>query len=371
MTEGERILRICNACRYCEGFCAVFRAMERRQEFLEPDLTYLANLCHDCGECYDACQYAPPHEFQLNLPKTLSAIRRESYRRSAVPRWAARRLATRRGDVKGEALGWLAALVTAERRTLVLSLAALPLLSVLMLIVRVGRPVFEPYPVSEGGFYQVVPHSVMIATFGAAGLGVAIAMMCGAVRFWKATGAGPWRWHAVFQAVRESLVLRYLDGGGTGCSHSPLSRRFFHHFTFYGFILCLAATTVAAVYHNLLGWPAPYPLLSAPVVLGSLGGVGLIVGPIGLLWLKRHRDPEVVDPQHAAMDVAFLVILAATSVSGFLLLALRESAAMGTLLAIHLGIVLGLFFTMPYGKFVHGIYRFAALVRNAMEEEQR
>ena len=26
-----RVMQICNACRYCEGFCAVFPAMERRR----------------------------------------------------------------------------------------------------------------------------------------------------------------------------------------------------------------------------------------------------------------------------------------------------------------------------------------------------
>ena len=40
---------------------------------------------------------------------------------------------------------------------------------------------------------------------------------------------------------------------------------------------------------------------------------------------------------------------------------------MGMLLALHLGVVFGFFVTMPYGKFVHGIYRFAALVRYAKE----
>src|ERR1700761_8164057 len=42
-------------------------------------------------------------------------------------------------------------------------------------------------------------------------------------------------------------------------------------------------------------------------------------------------------------------------------------AAMGPLLALHLGVVFALFITMPYGKFVHGIYRYAALVRYARE----
>ena len=58
--EGARIMQICNACRYCEGYCAVFPAMEQRRVFTTADLTYLANLCFDCRDCYYACQYAPP-----------------------------------------------------------------------------------------------------------------------------------------------------------------------------------------------------------------------------------------------------------------------------------------------------------------------
>jgi citrate/tricarballylate utilization protein len=83
--EGQRMASICNACRYCEGFCAVFPALERRLSFAEGDLTYLANLCHNCGSCYYACQYAPPHEFQLNFPKMLAEIRGESYKKYAWP----------------------------------------------------------------------------------------------------------------------------------------------------------------------------------------------------------------------------------------------------------------------------------------------
>src|SRR5579872_2856309 len=80
IAEGERLLRLCNACRYCEGFCAVFPAMERRAAFSAADVQYLANLCHNCAECYYACPYTPPHEYALNLPKALAEIRVESYR---------------------------------------------------------------------------------------------------------------------------------------------------------------------------------------------------------------------------------------------------------------------------------------------------
>jgi citrate/tricarballylate utilization protein len=67
------------------------------------------------------------------------------------------------------------------------------------------------------------------------------------------------------------------------------------------------------------------------------------------------------------MDVAFIVLLFLTNLTSLILLALRETSAMGTLLAIHLGVVLALFSTLPYGKFVHAVYRFAALVRYALE----
>src|SRR5262249_45186301 len=158
--------------------------------------------------------------------------------------------------------------------------------------------------------------------------------------------------------------LKNLDSHGAGCTypderHSQARRRF-HHLTFYGFLLCAASTTVAAVYHSFMGWRAPYAYTSLPVVLGTLGGLGLVAGAPGLYWLKQRRDTAIVDVKQDAMDVAFLALLFLTSVTGLLLLALRETSGMGLLLRIHLGVVLGLCLTLPYGKFVHGIYRWAA-----------
>jgi len=356
--EGNQALRTCNACRYCEGYCAVFPALERRFAFTEADLKYLANLCHDCGECYYACQYAPPHEFGLNLPKTLAAVRRSSYEEYAWPRFAGA-LYRRTGLALALAAGIIPALFT---------LATL----------LIGGPeaMFSAHSVAEGSFYEVIPHEVMVWSFGVAGLFVAAALAAGFARSWRESGE-PWgallRGGALGRACREAFGLRYLDGGpeGDGCAYPgdvrSNARRRFHHLTFYGFLLTLAATTVAAIYHNVLGREAPYPFFSLPVLLGTAGGVGLLIGPAGLLWLKRERNRELSDAGQGALDVTFLVMLLLISVTGLLLLALREAAAMGTLLAVHLGLVLGLFVTMPYGKFVHGVYRFAALARNAVE----
>ena len=84
--EAARMLQICNACRYCEGFCAVFPAMTRRIDFNVADMNYLANLCHNCGACLHACQYAPPHEFGVNIPQVMAQVRKDTYITYAWPK---------------------------------------------------------------------------------------------------------------------------------------------------------------------------------------------------------------------------------------------------------------------------------------------
>ena len=135
-------------------------------------------------------------------------------------------------------------------------------------------------------------------------------------------------------------------------------------------MLCFAATSVATLYHYLLGWHAPYPIASVPVLLGTLGGVGLLVGPAGLLWLNVRRDPEAGDVRQRPMDRAFIALLLLTSATGLALLGWRGSAGMPWLLAVHLGVVMALFATMPYGKFAHGVYRVAALLKSSIERRQ-
>ena len=357
--EAQRMLAICNACRYCEGYCAVFPALERRLAFDENDIHYLANLCHNCGSCLYACQYAPPHEFQLNFPRLLAQVRKETYRKYA----------------------WPAALGAAfERNGLLGAIAAVVAIALLLAFTAwIADParLFSAYSDAEGSFYAVMPHGVMVTVFGLVFLFMLLSFAMSFARFWPDTGervgefvAAP----ALSNATWDAAGLRYLDGGGVGCTYPDekpsFARRRFHHFTFYGFMLCFAATTVATVYHYVFGIRAPYPFWSLPVVLGTLGGIGLVVGPVGLLWLRHGRDPDLADRTQTGMDVAFTVLLLLTALTGLVLLALRETRAMGIALAIHLGAVLALFVTMPYGKFVHALYRFAALVRFHIERRR-
>jgi citrate/tricarballylate utilization protein len=225
-----------------------------------------------------------------------------------------------------------------------------------------------------GAFYQLMPHNAMAGLFGAAFLYAILALAMSVRAFWRDIGP-PIGGHAdggsILQAIRDAGELRYLHGGGVGCYNEddkPTDRRkLYHHLTFYGFLLCFAATSVATLYHYLLGREAPYPWWDLPVVLGTLGGIGLVIGPIGLFAARLRRDPALLDEQRYGMDAGFIVMLFLTGLTGMALLVLRETAAMGPLLALHLGAVFALFITMPYGKFVHGIYRFAALARYARE----
>ena len=103
-------------------------------------------------------------------------------------------------------------------------------------------------------------------------------------------------------------------------------------------------------------------------MLGTVGGLALLFGTGGLLLLKRKMGTSPGTDRALGMDVAFEVLLFLTSLTGLLLLILRETPAMGTLLAVHLGVVAGLFITLPDAKFVHAAYRYVALVRNAVEQ---
>ncbi|WP_066736237.1 tricarballylate utilization 4Fe-4S protein TcuB [Cupriavidus sp. D384] len=355
--EVARTLQICNACRYCEGFCAVFPAMTRRLEFPKADIHYLANLCHNCGACYHACQYAPPHEFAVNIPQAMAKVRVQTYGDYAFP----------------AALGGL---YRRAGMTTALALAGGLALFLLMVLAMRGTLWHEPL---AGNFYAIFPHNLLAAMFGVVFLFACGALGIGVTRFWRqvtpGTRNGDERGAATGGAVHDALKLKYLDGGhGQGCNNDDdaftLLRRRFHHFTFYGFMLCFAATAVATLYHYLLDLHAPYPVTSLPVLLGIAGGIGLLIGPAGLLWLNLKRDARTMDTKQKPMDRGFIALLFLTSASGLALLAFRDTGAMASLLAVHLGIVMALFLTLPYGKFAHGIFRSAALLKFHIEKRR-
>ena len=523
-------MAICNACRYCEGFCAVFPAMELRRSFSSGDLSYLANLCHDCRGCYYACQYAPPHEFALNLPQALARVRSETYAEYAWPRQLAG-LFQRNGTIVS-----------------LLTSLGIALVFVLTAALRSSAILYSPHRGPEA-FYAVIPKSVMIAVGGATFAFAMLALAMGFLNFWRDTGGGPvMQARSLLRAISDVLTLRHLGGGGYGCNNRDeaysQTRRYAHQTMFYGFLLCFASTCVAGFYvpgtmwshrthldaglkcetchgdvtqmdamtsvksvtsmggcmgcherhkakdtcvtchpawdigiasrltplqaqppqaytsaqnlnqdvpdtlvplpppvqpipfshkthaplglqcdgchgtpnaaglmalpdagmcmtchaniakdkpgiqklaefekskkpipwvqvykvpHHILGWAAPYPFFSIPVLLGMAGGIGMMIGTAWLVAVKVRSDSAPAAKDLLGSDYALLALLFLSAATGLLLLVWRDTRAMGILLALHLGVILSFFLTLPYSKFVHGIYRSAALLRHAAE----
>ena len=349
--EAAREFSICNACRYCESFCAVFPAMTRRLEFGRNEVHYLANLCHNCGACLHACQYAPPHEFAVNLPRALANVRVHTYAEYAWPQAF--------GALYQRAGGFVA-----------LALAGGMGLFLLLALLQSGGLI---RPANGGNFYAVFPHKLLVTMFGLVFGWAVLALGIGVLRFWRAWDPGAGSSAATLEAARNALTLKYLDGGhGEGCNEEDdrftLARRRYHHFTFYGFMLCFASTSVATLYHYALGLQAPYGFTSIPVLLGIAGGIGLLIGPLGLFVLNIRRHPDHGDRGQKALDHGLIWLLFFTSLTGLALLVWRDSSAMTILLAVHLGVVMALFLTMPYGKFAHGVFRCAALLKWAIEK---
>jgi citrate/tricarballylate utilization protein len=347
--EAGRQLTICNACRYCEGYCPVFPAMEMRRDFAKGDVVFMAHLCHDCRACYYACMYSPPHEFAINLPQVLSQVRVESYKDWSWPSFLGRSFTDRR-------VGF--------------GLAAAALFMVVVLSgLIVGPSRILAAHLGPGAFYQVIPFLAMwIPALALIFYGMAV-WVTGGARFWREAGStltSSNGFLAFAEAVADALSLRWLKGGGPGCfypqAQASSSRRVYHSLVFYGFTAALISTTLAAIYQDFLHTLPPYELTSAPVIFGSFGGVAMIVGVCGLIFIKLKSDAEPAEGRAISLDYLFLLTLGLASLSGMFTLVLRSTAAMGTALVIHLGLVAALFITAPYGKFVHALYRTLALI---------
>lgn len=348
--EARRQAEICNACRYCEGYCAVFPALHAERAFSDGDLTQLANLCHNCRGCYYACQYTAPHEFDLNLPQALANVRQDSWADLAYPQAAGKAF---------QKNGVLIALVT------VIGFAVL----------FWGARTFG----SQGreGFYAILSHNAMVAIFAPAFLFPLASIAISLRRYWRRVEAAPPTFAHLAQALRHAANMRNLSGGhGDGCNFEDEdrfthARRIAHQAVMYGFALCFAATSVGTVMHYALNMPAPYGLLSLPKALGLSGGVLLGLGSVEMIRLKLRSDRTLGASGAFGGEIAFVGLLGFVALSGLALYALGQTAAMPILLSLHLGAVLAFFLLTPFTKMAHGFYRLAALMVDAQSKRDK
>jgi len=209
-TEARRQLSICNSCRYCEGYCAVFPALELRSTLNTHDVAYLANLCHECGACAQACMYSPPHEFAINIPQVMRTAREQSYVDYAWPRklasgmWAHPYATVGFGTVSGLTVALIVTLVTG------------------------GGGALDTAHTGAGAFYDVVPWLAMMLPAMAASLVILTIVGSTVATFWNSGRTGPSSsldWRAFTRAMLDALQLRYLRGGGADCPGESAERQ--------------------------------------------------------------------------------------------------------------------------------------------------
>jgi citrate/tricarballylate utilization protein len=354
--EAERQLDICNACRYCEGMCAVFPSLERRTVLGSGDISQIANLCHDCRACFDACMYSEPHQFELNIPKALSAVRAEDYQRYVWPRRVPRVLR-----------GWLGVFSGTVSASLAVILVALAHTGVSGLITRDQGP---------NSPYELIPYGPLLAVILVPALYAAVVMAAAARTYWKEVGGAPGAisGRALGRAVWYSASLRYMRGGGEDCYYPEdekpsVGRRRLHALVMYGFALCVVSTAAAGVMQDFFGLEPPYAVVSLPVATGFLGGIGLVAGSAGLLLLKARSSGVTSFAQMTVKDYGLLVALSFLALTGLLTLFVRDTPAFGIVYLVHLASVATSFAAAPYSKFVHLVYRFLAVVRDNLERE--
>jgi len=355
--EAIRQYDVCMSCRFCVGFCPVWDALDRRI-FIKPknsvdeaDAKLFAYLCHDCRNCYYACPYVEPHEFNLNIPKINSSVRKELNKEYAWPRSFS--------NVFGKI-------------NYVSSIAFLIFMTIFIIISSIF---YQKNPFMVNGFALLsAEENIIILTgvlIGAYGLGI---LIFEGLSYWKDI-AGNYRnlfdLRANIKAIKDVLLHRWFTAEGEGCDYPNeyphLYRFIFHLLIFYGFILDLIATISAAIYMHFLGIPPPYGNLSLPVLTGMAGGFLIILGAIGLLVIKQGSNKKLMDSYWMNIDSWLLYFLILIMATGFSVNFLKNYDFSGIILIVHLSLVATLFVLIPYSKLVHIIFRYLALVEHYAE----
>lgn len=344
--EAERLLRICAACMYCDGVCAVFPAIDGRHDFSLSDIQHLANLCHNCRGCYYVCQYAPPHPFAVNLPRTLAELRLASYAEHARPRAI--------GSFFAAPLRVGAVVACVAALTVAVALFAIP-----------PEQLFAPPEARR--FSQVPAWGAVTAVASAAFVWALVGLLLAGLAFWRtirprAPLATLMR--SAPPALSDAVTLRNLGGGGPGCHtrderYSRLRRRF-HHVLVAGFVVSVGSHTLPMFG---IDWEA---LRFA----GIAGWTTMLAGIAGLLHFERRADREPEFSGEHRLNLVFLSLLSAVAVSSLAELVLRDTAAGGLAAVLRTGIVTGYFLMLPAGKMVHWVHRSLSLLRAAVDRRR-
>ena len=336
--EARRQFDICNACRYCEGYCAVWDEMENMKIFSNTNIQHLANLCHDCRECYTVCPFTEPHEFNLNIPKVLSNVRYETYIHNIKPKFM-EKAATHQNYL------WLSAIVLS-----LLSVFSIGYINVngnlfaydnLFLIIHI-------FPVLQFKIFSIILYTYVIVLW-----------TLEANSYWNSINSGkdnkkitP---HSIVSALYDTFSHKYFKGGGAGCSYpqdnSGKFRLIFHPMVFFGFIIDLIAISFYGHLDIYL------------IIVYMAGSLLMSIGAISLLLAKLYSNRELANKQLLYMDYPFTTIMFLTGITGFIFPIISGYDIFSLIFMFHLCFIATIFLIAPFGKFIHPVYRFLSILK--------
>ncbi len=344
-------MNICNACRYCENICPVFKAIELRRTFSEKDIIYIANLCHDCRGCYYACQYAPPHPFDINIPKILGTLRLETYKKYKKSNFSKK-------IIENPHLFSIGIFIISF------------LFYITSFVIYNGTTNLLQLYDQHNSFYRVLPENFLIITMlipFVISLTLYIKSLIDYCNYVDIKKAGFFKISNHIKSLKSIIFLEFLDGGNYGCNYPnekySFSRKIYHQFVFFGFIIAFISTLMAAFMSHILNISPPYSITSLPVIFGTIGGTLMILGLSGLLYLRSKMDRIPYSENINSMDINFILILSFIVITGFLVLIFRATMFMPVLLIIHLSIIVTFFIMLPLNKLQHAIFRYVSIYK--------
>jgi citrate/tricarballylate utilization protein len=338
--EAIRQLQICNACRYCEGYCSVWDALDRRHDLSASDAYYFSSLCHDCRECYVVCPFTEPHEYAINIPKILGTVRLETYEENVKP-----------GFMKAA----LRHPFSISSAVTALSLAGVFLF---ILLEKGGISLNSTYTLPE----VISPQLYRLTTVPVYIYVVGLWVLEGH-SYWKSISSekkGPGVGiMSVLKGIYDAFSHRNFRGGGAGCNFPSEKggnfRLIFHPMVFFGFIAALISISF---------YPDTSPVISYSYLAGSLL---MFIGASALITGKEISWKSAEVRGMRGIDMPFSILISLSGITGVLLILFLGSGHDWIIFGIHDALVLSLFLLAPFGKFIHPVFRILALIKNRSE----
>ena len=335
--EASRQLQLCNACRYCEGYCAVWEALDRRNEIGRNDVLYFSSLCHDCGQCFTVCPFTEPHEYALNIPKVLGSVRLDSYSANIWP-------------------GFLNRLI--EYPSVFTSIILALSMTSMFLFVLITKGTLT----GRFTFPQVVsPFDYRLATLSIYAF-VLVLWIIEGHRYWSEINHGYKQktgLSAILGGLSDAFGHENFKGGGAGCTYPDSKirnfRLIFHPMVLFGFLIALVSISF---------YPA-FGLLFRMVYL--LGSAMMFFGSAGLMYGRTRSDRTGENPEMRKIDLPFTILLNLGGLTGIILVVFYGSGFDWSVFLIHDALIFTLFLLAPFGKFIHPVFRILALIKNRTE----